>query len=300
MPRLNGIVIPLPTPFTDSGEVDHDGIRELTRFYLNAGVHGPFALGTFGQGPALSPDERKEIARVVLETVGGRIPTTIHVGCADTPTTIALAKDAVEKGAPAVAVVPPYYFEHSDDEVFAHYTAIYEAVRHPLFIYNNAVNSGYRMTAAWTVKLTKEIPDICGIKMSFIPLDQQLSFVRALPPSCAVFSGSAVYLMPGVLWGLAGSIHPLTVAIPELLVKLWHAIEERKLEDAVRLQGQVIEFTGTVADLARQFGRSALRESLRLRGLPVRSFPRWPTKDLPAADRRRLETALQAAMETKG
>lgn len=107
MPRLNGIVIPLPTPFTDSGEVDHDGIRELTRFYLNAGVHGLFALGTFGQGPALSPDERKEIARVVLETVGGRIPTTIHVGCADTPTTIALAKDAVEKGAPAVAVVPP-------------------------------------------------------------------------------------------------------------------------------------------------------------------------------------------------
>jgi len=71
MPRLNGIVIPLPTPFTDSGEVDHDGIRELTRFYLNAGVHGLFALGTFGQGPALSPDERKEIARVVLETVGG-------------------------------------------------------------------------------------------------------------------------------------------------------------------------------------------------------------------------------------
>lgn len=55
-------------------------------------------------------DERKEIARVVLETVGGRIPTTIHVGCADTPTTIALAKDAVEKGAPAVAVVPPLLF----------------------------------------------------------------------------------------------------------------------------------------------------------------------------------------------
>ncbi len=297
MPRLNGIVIPLPTPFTDSGEIDQDAIRELIRFYLNAGVHGLFVLGTFGQGPALSPDERKQVATLVLETVGGRIPTTIHVGCADTPTTLALAKDAVEKGATAVAIVPPYYFEHLDDEVFAHFTAVYDAVHHPLFIYNNAVNSGYRMTAGWTAKLVKEIPDVCGIKMSFIPLDQQLSFVRTLPPSCAVFSGSAVYLMPGVLWGLAGSIHPLTVATPELLLRLWGAIGERSLEEAVRLQGRVIEFTGTVADLARQYGRSVLRESLRLRGLPIHSFPRWPTKELAAADRKRLETALKAALD---
>lgn len=296
MEMLRGVIIPLPTAFTGSGDIDEDAIKQLIRFYLESGVHGLFVLGTFGQGPALAPEERKRVARLVLKSVGGRIPVIVHVGCADTPTTVALAKDAVEQGAPIIAVVPPYYFEHSDDEVFAHYTAVNNAVRHPLFIYNNAVNSGYRMTAPWTAKLTREIPDICGIKMSFIPLEQQLAFVRALPPSCAVFSGSALYLMPGVLWGLAGSIHPLTVAIPELLVKLWRSIESRNLEEAVRLQGQVIDFTAAVADLARQTGRSVLRESLRLRELPIQSFPRWPTKELPPADRKRLADALKSAL----
>ncbi len=296
MEKLRGVFIPLPTCFTESGDVDEDGIRQLVRFYLESGVQGLFALGTFGQGPALAPDERKRVARLILKSVGGRIPVIIHVGCADTPTTVALAKDAVDQGAPAIAVVPPYYFDHTDDEVFAHYTTVYRAVRHPFFIYNNAVNSGYRMTASWTAKLTQEIPEVCGIKMSFVPLEQQLSFVRALPPSCAVFSGSAVYLMPGVLWGLAGSIHPLTVAIPELLVKLWRSIEIRNLEEAVRLQAQVINFTATVADLARQCGRSVLRECLRMRELPIRSFPRWPTKELATPDRKKLQDALKSAL----
>ena len=113
MTRINGILIPLPTIFRDSGEVDHDGIRALIEFYVKAGVHGLFVLGTFGHGPALSPEERKQVASTVMKTVDGRVPTVIHVGCADTPTTIELAKDAVDKGADSIAVIPPYYFEHN-------------------------------------------------------------------------------------------------------------------------------------------------------------------------------------------
>ncbi|MDP6558752.1 MAG: dihydrodipicolinate synthase family protein [Candidatus Binatia bacterium] len=103
-------------------------------------------------------------------------------------------------------------------------------------------------------------------------------------------------LKPGVLWGLAGTIHPLMVAIPELLVKLWKSIEDRNLEEAVRLQGKVIDFTLMVMGM-RQYGRSPLRDSLQMRDLPVKSFPRWPTKDLSAEDRKKLEATLKAAME---
>ena len=221
----------------------------------------------------------------------------IHAGTADTPTTIDLAKDAKDKGADVVGVVPPYYFDHLDDEVLGHYVAVYEAIQYPMFIYNNAVNSGYRMTAPWTARLCSEVPEACGIKMSFIPPDQQLAFVRALPASCAVFSGSATLIMPGVLWGIAGSIHPLTVAIPELLVNLWDATVTGKLQEAVELQRRVIEFTAVISDLQRTAGRSVLRESLKLRDLPVVDFPRWPTKDLSSEQSGRLRNALATARD---
>ncbi len=297
MERLKGMYIPLPTPFTDTGAVDDDAVLALTDFYVEAGVHGLFVLGTFGQGPALTPDERKRTAKLVIDRVAGRIPVVIHAGTADTPTTIDLAKDARDKGADVVGVVPPYYFDHLDDEVLAHYVKVYEAIQYPMFIYNNAVNSGYRMTAPWTAKLVAEVPEACGIKMSFIPLEQQLAFVRALPSSCAVFSGSATLIMPGVLWGLAGSIHPLTVAIPELLVNLWDATTTGKMEEAVELQRRVIEFTAVIGDLQRTAGRSVLRESLKLRDLPVVDFPRWPTKDLNGEQATRLRNALAVARD---
>ena len=157
----------------------------------------------------------------------------------------------------------------------------------------NAVEEGKLEEATVNGWMLPAIPHrIPGIKMSFIPLDQQLAFVRALPPSCAVFSGSATVIMPGILWGIAGSIHPLTVAIPELLVKLWNAVEEGKLEEAVELQRRVIEFTAVVADLQRVYGRSVLRESLKLRDLPVRAFPRWPTKDLAPEHLGKLKKTL--------
>ena len=297
MEGLRGIYIPLPTPFTDTGAVDDDAALSLADFYVEAGVHGLFVLGTFGQGPALTPDERKRTAKLVIDRVAGRVPVVVHAGAADTPTTIDLALDARDRGADVVGVVPPYYFDHLDDEVLAHYVEVYEAIRYPMFIYNNAVNSGYRMTAPWTAQLTREVPEACGIKMSFIPLEQQLAFVRALPASCAVFSGSATLIMPGALWGLAGSIHPLTVAIPELLVNLWDATLAGRLREALELQRRVIEFTAVVSDLQRAVGRSVLRESLKLRDLPVVSFPRWPTRDMSGEQAARLRNALAAARD---
>lgn len=297
MERLRGIYIPLPTPFTDTGAVDENAVLALTDFYLETGVHGLFVLGTFGQGPAMTPDERKRVAKIVIDRVAGRIPVVIHAGTADTPTTIDLAKDAKDKGADVVGVVPPYYFDHLDDEVLGHYVAVYEAIKHPMFIYNNAVNSGYTMTAPWTVRLTKEVPEAVGIKMSFIPMDPQLAFVRALPETCSVFSGSASLIMPGVIWGLAGAIHPLTVAIPEMLVNLWDATVAGKLAEAVELQKRVIEFTATIGVLQRAAGRGVLRDSLKLRNLPVVDFPRWPTKDLSADQTAMLKKAMAAILD---
>ena len=136
-------------------------------------------LGTFGQGPALTPDERKRTAKIVIDRVAGRIPVVIHAGTADTPTTIDLSKDARDQGADVVGVVPPLLFRPPGRRVLGHYVKVYEAIQYPMFIYNNAVNSGYRMTAPWTAKLVAEVPEACGIKMSFIPLEQQLAFVRA-------------------------------------------------------------------------------------------------------------------------
>ena len=63
--KIRGIVLPLPTVFLDDGRVDERLMRELTDFFLASGVHAFFILGSYGQGPAMNPEERKRVARVI-------------------------------------------------------------------------------------------------------------------------------------------------------------------------------------------------------------------------------------------
>ena len=77
----------------------------------------------------------------------------------------------------------------------------------------------------------------------------------------------------------------------------WNATTTGKLEEAVELQRRVIEFTAVIGDLQRTAGRAVLRESLKLRDLPVVDFPRWPTKDLSSEQATRLKNALAAARD---
>ncbi len=69
-------------------------------------------------------DERKKVAEQIVNRVRGRVPVVMHIGTANTLSSIELAKHAVSLGVDAVGVVPPYYYPHDDWEVYAHYKAI--------------------------------------------------------------------------------------------------------------------------------------------------------------------------------
>ena len=86
-----GVLIPVITPFNEDSTVDQVVLRELIDFYLKTRVHGLFVLGSSGQGPALSIEERGMVAEIIIEQVAGRVPVIVHVGCADTPSTVQLA-----------------------------------------------------------------------------------------------------------------------------------------------------------------------------------------------------------------
>ena len=85
---LRGVLLPIITPFDERARVDEQIMRQLVEFHIGAGVQGLFVLGSTGQGPAMSVEERKKAAAVALDEAGGRVPVVIHVGTADTESTV--------------------------------------------------------------------------------------------------------------------------------------------------------------------------------------------------------------------
>ncbi len=294
-PKFRGIFIPLITAFTEEGEVDFKIVGELTEFEINAGVHGLFVMGSTGMGPVMTTRQRIETAEFVVKQVKSRIPIIMHVGAADLQTTVELARHADGLGVDAVAVVPPFYFtDHTPWEITAHYKAVADAIKSPLFLYDNVKYSGFRFTPASVKRLATEVSSLCGMKASYYPQAQLLEYLDVMPEDFAVMSGNTIDLLPAAPHGLSGAIPPPTAHVPELIVALWNAIESKKYAEAVALQKKADDFGRTIAKLGARFGRSAHREALRLRGIKIKRYPRWPSEDLTEEALESLATALRS------
>ena len=80
---IRGVLLPVITPFDEKIRVDEQMMRQLVDFHIKAGVQGLFVLGSTGQGPAMTIEERKQTAAVALDQAKSRVPVIIHVGTAD-------------------------------------------------------------------------------------------------------------------------------------------------------------------------------------------------------------------------
>jgi dihydrodipicolinate synthase/N-acetylneuraminate lyase len=293
-PRFRGIYIPLITPFHDDGEVDFEALSEVTEFMIERKVHGLFVIGSTGMGPVMTTEQRIKTAEFVVKQVRRRVPVIMHVGTADVQTTIALAKHADGLGVDAVAAVPPFYYtDHTPWEVTAHFKAIAGEIKSPLFLYDNEKYTGFRFSPPAVKKLKEEVPSLCGMKASYNPLAQILGYIATMPQDFTIMSGNSLELFPAVPHGLSGSIPPQTQPIAELLVALWNALEARQYDQAAALQKKADDFGRVMVSLGARYGRSALREALRQRGLKIKRYPRWPSENLSEEAMKTLSDALK-------
>jgi dihydrodipicolinate synthase/N-acetylneuraminate lyase len=122
-------------------------MRDLIQFYVQTGVHGLFPLGSYGMGPALSIEQRKRVAKIVVEEVRGRIPIVLLVGAVDPYTTIELGLHGRSLNVDAIGMVGPYYYsDRTMPELLLHFKMVDKAVQLPIFIYNNPEYQGYPIT----------------------------------------------------------------------------------------------------------------------------------------------------------
>jgi 4-hydroxy-tetrahydrodipicolinate synthase len=296
MAPIRGIITALITPFDDKDMVDEVALRDLVEFQVKGGVHGFFPLGTTGLGPALTPDERKQVAEIVVDQVRGRVPVMIQVGTADTPTTVTLARHAEKVGADAVAVVGPYYYKHNETELIDHYRAVGEATALPLFIYNNPRLSGVDVGPELTVRMREVIPTLAGVKVSNDSIKQHLRYLHLLPKDFTILAGFFEYLQALVPLGIKGAISPSANFFPALCRSLWDALEAGEMRQATELQERVNYASGPIwTFLIERATWGVFAEYFRACGFRVTRYPRWATRPLTEAEAAEVRQALAKA-----
>ena len=163
MTNFRGAMPALITPFDQEGLVDEQKMRNFLD-WLVPQVSGLYVGGSYGSGPIMSVDQRKQVAEIVADSVAGRIPIVVHVGDPDTNTSVALAKHAETLQISAIASLTPYYYLHGRPEIDRHFLTLIDSVSIPVFLYNNPKYTNYCVTSDQVYWLAEK--GLAGLKDS--------------------------------------------------------------------------------------------------------------------------------------
>lgn len=289
--RIKGVIVPLLTPFDQTGAIDHRALERLVQFLIERGVNGLMPGGTTGEGPLLTLEERRALAETVVRAAAGRIPVIIHTGAITTREAVALTQHAQQCGASAAALVTPYFFHLTDDALFRHYVRVCESVPgFPIYLYNNPSVAGNAISAELAARIAEACPNLVGMKDSGGRLENLL---RCMPLRDGTFntaSGNDGDILAALALGMDACVSGNANFVPELVTRLYHAALSGDLPAARRLQSQVNRVREILED-----GRdlSLFKAMLSARGLPMGTV-RAPLVPAPEDVARRKWLELQS------
>jgi 4-hydroxy-tetrahydrodipicolinate synthase len=133
---IKGVIVPILTPLNRDETVDTTSLRRLTSYLIDNGVHGIWGSGTTGEFASISDKQRLISMEVLVDEVAGRIPVIGNVSGPSTELSLKMAMEVQGMGLDGVAVTPPYYYPHAQDELLDHYRYISDKSGLPLWVYN--------------------------------------------------------------------------------------------------------------------------------------------------------------------
>jgi len=204
--QLRGTGVALITPFQSDASVDYTALEKVIDFVIAGGIEYIVTLGTTGETPTLSKEEKKQIALFTFEKAAGRVPVVVGIGGNNTAELLhELATFPLDKAA-AVLSASPYYSKPSQEGLFQHYKALAEASPKPLLLYNVPGRTGRNLNAATTIRLAREVRNIAGIKEASGDMAQCMEILRDKPEGFLVVSGDDALALPQIACGMEGVI----------------------------------------------------------------------------------------------
>lgn len=219
---LTGLYTALITPFCADGSLDEEGLKNNIRFQLSQHIHGIVILGTTGETPTLSLQEKERILKIAREETIGRCHLMVGTGSYSTQQTIENTCMAKDMGADSVLVVTPYYNKPTQEGLYQHYRTLASQVEIPILVYNVQGRTGVNLQTE-TLRRLSMIEQIIGVKEASGNMIQMMDVIENIlyqRPNFSVLSGDDALTYPLITLGGHGVISVLSNLIPAEMKEL--------------------------------------------------------------------------------
>jgi 4-hydroxy-tetrahydrodipicolinate synthase len=286
-PALRGAFTALVTPFTATGEVDEAAYRSLAEWQVLAGIDGLVPVGTTGEAPTLSPDERDRLIGIAVAAAAtsaspSRPAVVAGTGTNDTRASIEATRRAAALGADAALVVAPYYNRPDQRMLEAHFRAIADEGGLPVVVYNVPSRTGSNVEADTFLRLA-EHPRVIAVKEASGNIEQLAVICRDRPSNVAVLAGDDAATLAVLAMGGDGVVSVAANQVPGELVALCAAARAGDWVEARRIHVRWLplfraNFQGAPNPVPAKAALVAMglleRDDLRAPLLPLADAPR--------------------------
>lgn len=211
---LRGLGIALITPFDNDKNIDYDALGRVLNHVIDNGADYLVVLGTTGETATLTAGERNAVRMFCVRENHGRVPLIAGMGGNDTRALVEDIRGADLNGYSAILSVTPYYNKPSQEGLYCHFAEVAAASLLPVILYNVPGRTGVNLSAATTLRLAHEFPNIVAIKEASGNMKQIEEIINNRPSGFEVISGDDSLTYPLISLGAEGVISVVGNAFP--------------------------------------------------------------------------------------
>ncbi|MFH1303040.1 MAG: dihydrodipicolinate synthase family protein [Planctomycetota bacterium] len=297
--KLSGIFTPNLVPYDSKGEINEPELRRYIDWLIEKGVHGLYPNGSTGEFTRFTPEERRRIVAIIADQTRGRVPILAGAAEANVRETIKACEYYHELGIRAVAIVAPFYYKLSPASVYAYFKEIGDNTPIDVTLYNIPMFAS-PIDVPTIQRLSEECEKIVAIKDSSGDIPHMIRMIQAVRPNRPEFSfltGWDAALMPLLLIGADGGTNASSGVVPELTRKLYDLTMSAQLDEARRVQYDLLTLFDTMIYSA-EFPEG-FRAAVELRGFQM-GQGRQPITSEQKTDISTLSRTLQCMLSEHG
>lgn len=289
MSIFTGAGVAIVTPMYENGEVNYDKLGELLEEQIAGGTDAVIICGTTGEASTLSHEEHLDVVKYAIDKVAKRIPVIAGTGSNSTETAIYLSREAEKYGADGLLLVTPYYNKATQKGLKLHFSAIANAVKLPIILYNVPGRTGCNIlpeTAAW---LAEHVENIVAIKEASGNISQVAKLMSLAGDKIDLYSGNDDQIVPIMALGGKGVISVLSNVAPRAAHDIASSYLAGDVEKSCRLQLEAIDLVGA---LFCEVNPIPVKTALNLMGREVGPL-RAPLCEMEEKNVERLRAAME-------
>ena len=262
--NLNGLLLPITTPFTSDETIDARALTSNIEKWSKAGVSGYVVLGSTGERVNLDEREYLQVIDIARRATPDELTFIVGAGQQSTRTTIDEIKRAASAGAQAVLVITPHYYRAAitQEALIKHYTAIADATSIPIILYSMPDLTGIKIEPETAARLS-EHQNIIGMKDSSNDVDKLRETVGLANQNFAMTIGNGTVFADALEAGARGGILAVGCCAPQICLEIYLAVASGQIDRANGLQEKLTPLARAVT---KTYGIGGLKSALEMAG----------------------------------